>query len=96
MFQPAAPTMDASTRASLRSLLTTQPVGALATLHRGEPALSMVPFVLPAGAAHFVIHVSALATHTADMAAHARGSAGDGRGPHRCAVSGASAGEPAM
>ena len=64
--------MDAETTACLRRLLTTQPVAALATLHRGEPAVSMVPYVLPAGETHFVIHVSALATHTADMLAHPR------------------------
>jgi putative heme iron utilization protein len=64
--------MDADTSSTLRRLLATQPVAALATLHRGEPAVSMVPFVLPPGAAHIVIHVSALATHTADMLAHPR------------------------
>jgi putative heme iron utilization protein len=64
--------MDPETASSLRRLLATQPVGALATLHRGEPAVSMVPFVVPAGATHLVIHVSALATHTADMLAHPR------------------------
>ncbi|MEY4751674.1 MAG: hypothetical protein RIQ60_3888 [Pseudomonadota bacterium] len=65
--------MDADTATSLRRLLDEQPVAALATLHRGsEPAVSMVPFVLPPGAAHLLIHVSALATHTADMQAHPR------------------------
>jgi hypothetical protein len=64
--------MDADTASTLRRLLATQPVAALATLHRGEPAVSMVPFVLPPGAAHLVIHVSTLATHTADMLAHPR------------------------
>lgn len=51
-------------------MLATRPVAALATLHRGEPAVSMVPFVLPAGRTDLVIHVSALATHTRDMQAH--------------------------
>jgi putative heme iron utilization protein len=64
--------MDADTSSTLRRLLATQPVAALATLHRGEPAVSMVPFVLPPRTAHVVIHVSALATHTADMLAHPR------------------------
>ncbi|MBL8466446.1 HugZ family protein [Methyloversatilis discipulorum] len=51
---------------ALRDLLARQPVAALATLHDGEPAVSMVPWVLlPDG--RFVIHVSALASHTADM-----------------------------
>lgn len=56
----------------LRALLATRPVGALGTLHQGEPAVSMVPFVLPAGATAPVIHVSALAPHTRDMQAHPR------------------------
>ena len=64
--------MDADTSATLRRLLATQPVAALATLHRGEPAVSMVPFVLPPRSAQVLIHVSALATHTADMLAHPR------------------------
>ena len=64
--------MDAEASSSLRRLLAERPVAALATLHQGEPAVSMVPFVLPAGAAHVVIHVSALATHTRDMLAHPR------------------------
>src|SRR5690606_8440236 len=58
--------------AALRRLLSERPVATLGTLHRGEPALSMVPFVLPPGEGQFVIHVSALAPHTRDMQAHAR------------------------
>lgn len=79
--------MDTDDTARLRQLLTTQPVAALGTLHRGEPALSMVPFVLPRGAGELFIHVSALATHTQDMRAHPRvgllvtSSAGDGVAP---------------
>lgn len=62
--------MDDTELLALRSLLQQQPVAALATLHQGEPAVSMVPFAqLPAGRG-FVIHVSRLATHTADMLAH--------------------------
>ena len=64
--------MDAEAAASLRRLLAERPVGALATLHGGEPAVSMVPFVLPAGGTTLVIHVSALATHTRDMERHPR------------------------
>lgn len=63
--------MDDSARA-LRRLLAERPVAALGTLHRGEPALSMVPFVLPAGRTQLLIHVSALATHTRDMQEHPR------------------------
>ena len=64
--------MDPDAASSLRALLRTRPVAALGTLHRGEPAVSMVPFVLPAGEARVFIHVSALATHTADMRRHPR------------------------
>lgn len=64
--------MDTQTALTLRRLLDERPVAALATLHRGEPAVSMTPFVLPAGRTELLIHVSALATHSADMRAHAR------------------------
>ncbi len=64
--------MDPDTALSLRALLHTRPVAALGTLHRGDPAVSMVPFVLPPGQTHLIIHVSALATHTADMQRHPR------------------------
>ncbi len=59
--------MDATESAALLSLLRTQPVAALATLHRGAPAVSMVPFALLPDGTGFVIHVSQLATHTQDM-----------------------------
>ena len=64
-----APAADSD---ALRRVFDTTRVAALGTLHRGEPAVSMVPFVLPGGHAHVVVHVSALATHTADMREHAR------------------------
>jgi putative heme iron utilization protein len=64
--------MDPDTARSLRQLLATRPVASLATLHHGEPALSMVPFVLPTGDTRLVIHVSALATHTRDLLQHVR------------------------
>lgn len=61
--------MDVDQANALRALLRSQDVAALGTLHAGEPFVSMVPFaLLPDG--HFVIHVSALAAHTRDMAAH--------------------------
>jgi heme iron utilization protein len=63
---------DSEALNSLRQLLQTQLVAALGTLHRGDPAVSMVPFVLPVGATRFFIHVSTLATHTADMHRHPR------------------------
>lgn len=56
----------------LRRLLDERPVASLATLHRGEPAVSMVPFVLRRDDGALLIHVSALATHTRDMQAHPR------------------------
>jgi len=64
--------MDDDTARMLRRLLDRRPVAALGTLHRGEPAVSMVPFVLPRGDTALVIHVSALATHTRDMQEHPR------------------------
>ena len=60
-------TMDASEALALKSLLEKQPVAALATLHKGGPAVSMVPFAVLPGGTGFVIHVSRLATHTNDM-----------------------------
>lgn len=63
--------MDAEETRALLRLLQHTPVAALATLHRGEPAVSMVPYaMLPDG--RLVIHVSRLATHTQDMQAHAQ------------------------
>jgi putative heme iron utilization protein len=59
---------------ALRRLLDTQPVAALGTLHRGEPAVSMVPFVVDPAAGTLLIHVSGLATHTQDLERHPRAS----------------------
>ncbi len=64
--------MDADTSSLLRRLLADRPVAALATLHRGEPAVSMAPFVLPSDDTRLYIHVSGLATHTRDMLEHPR------------------------
>jgi hypothetical protein len=64
--------VETSAAQTLRRLLDTRPVAALATLHRGEPAVSMVPFVLPPGDTRLFIHVSALAMHTRDMLEHPR------------------------
>lgn len=52
-----------------RLLLAGPPVAALSTLHRGRPAVSMVPFALLPDASALVLHVSRLATHTGDMKA---------------------------
>jgi len=64
--------MDADACALLQRLLYERPIAALATLHRGEPAISMVPFVVSPSQTHLLIHVSALATHTRDMLDHPR------------------------
>jgi len=64
--------VEADDRASLRALFEARQVAALGTLHRGEPAVSMVPFVLPRGETRLIIHVSSLATHTLDMRRHPR------------------------
>ncbi len=48
-------------------------MASLGTLHRGEPAVSMVPFVRRDDGA-LLIHVSALATHTRDLQEHPRAS----------------------
>ncbi len=62
---------QAQAQTALRPLLHETKVAALATLHQGEPAVSMVPYALrPDG--RFTIHVSRLATHTQDMLAHER------------------------
>lgn len=64
---PPAP--DASVANVLRALLEGRSVGALATLHDGLPAVSMVPFAatVAAGRLCLVTHVSGLAAHTRDM-----------------------------
>jgi putative heme iron utilization protein len=63
--------MDAGLAQRLRSLLGTQRIASLGTLHEGEPYVSMVPFALLPGGV-FVVHVSALAAHTKDMLASPR------------------------
>ena len=62
--------MEPINPSALQSLLAAQPVAALATLHKGEPAVSMTPYALLPQGRGVVIHVSRLATHTADMLAH--------------------------
>ena len=54
----------------LRSLLHHQPVAALATLHKDDPAVSMVPFAVWPERQVVLLHVSGLATHTQDMQRH--------------------------
>jgi len=62
--------MQSDQAALLRSLIESQPIAALATLHRGKPAVSMVPYALLPHGDGVVVHVSRLATHTADMLAN--------------------------
>ena len=62
--------MDTDTAQLLRQLVDVTPNAALATLHKGEPAVSMVPWVWVPERGAWLIHVSALATHTRDMQAH--------------------------
>src|SRR3954471_15462637 len=63
--------MTPENQSAIRSLLATQETASLATLHGGDPAVSMVPFALLPQGRGFVLHVSSLSTHTADMQAHA-------------------------
>ncbi len=59
--------MNATEAAQLRHLLESQQLAALATIHKGEPAVSMVPYALLPDGEGLVIHISRLATHTADI-----------------------------
>ena len=63
--------MDHDTSRLMRCLLARETVVALGTLHQGEPAVSMTPFVLRDDGC-FLIHVSRLAAHTRDMLEHPR------------------------
>lgn len=58
-------------RALLVQLIQSQRQAALATLHAGAPAVSMVAYV-PDGAGGFLLHLSALSQHTSDLQADAR------------------------
>ena len=61
--------MHADIDLALRALLLgdAPPVAALATLHRGEPATSMVPYALMPDSGDILLHISRLATHTQDL-----------------------------
>lgn len=63
--------MDADTLAQLRHLLRQERVASLGTLHAGEPFVSMVPYVLAPDGPGLLVHLSALASHTRDLRAHA-------------------------
>ena len=62
--------MDTDQAQVLRRLILEQQVAALGTLHNGEPAVSMVPYVILPETGDIVVHVSRLATHTQDMLSH--------------------------
>lgn len=64
--------MDAEVATALRAMLAQTQTAALATLHRGLPAVSMVPWVWSPELEALLIHVSDLATHTQDMREQAR------------------------
>jgi len=61
--------MPDSLTAVLRSLLLDRATAALATLHDGRPAASMIPFAVQAGPTglRLIAHVSGLAAHTREM-----------------------------
>jgi putative heme iron utilization protein len=61
--------MSDSLATVLRSLLLDRQTAALATLHDGRPATSMIPFAVHTGPAglRLIAHVSGLAAHTREM-----------------------------
>ena len=64
--------LDAGLTRTLRELVLGRSVAALGTLHSNEPFVSMVPYALYGEERQFLIHVSALASHTRDMLAQPR------------------------
>lgn len=58
-------------RALLHQLLRAQRQGALATLHNGAPAVSMVAYAMD-DTGGMLLHLSSLSQHTGDIRAHAR------------------------
>ncbi len=52
---------------SLRTLLGSERIAALGTVHAGEPFVSMVPFAIAQENGQLLIHVSTLAAHTKHM-----------------------------
>jgi hypothetical protein len=61
--------MDQASSLLLGSLIRDRSVAALATLHDGLPAASMIPYAVDAadGRLRFITHVSRLSAHTRDM-----------------------------
>ncbi|MFM9969538.1 MAG: HugZ family protein [Burkholderiales bacterium] len=64
--------MDDKLHRMLRNLVRNRTVAALGTVHKNEPFVSMVPYVLHGDAAEFLIHVSLLSAHTRHMLEHSR------------------------
>ncbi|OGA00292.1 MAG: hypothetical protein A3H35_04475 [Betaproteobacteria bacterium RIFCSPLOWO2_02_FULL_62_17] len=64
--------MDATQNLTLRRLLRSRAVAALGTVEKGEPFVSMVPYILHGAGADFLIHVSGLSAHTRQMLAQPR------------------------
>ncbi len=63
--------MSDDAKRTARRVLDGQVLASLATLHAGEPGVSMVPFAT-LGDGTLIVHVSGLSAHTADMLAHPR------------------------
>ena len=64
--------MDDASLSLLSSIVRTQAVGSLGTLHEGAPAVSMVPVVAGKDCSAFYFLASALASHTRDILADSR------------------------
>jgi putative heme iron utilization protein len=66
------PAMDDALNPLLRSLVHSRSVAALGTVDKGEPYVSMVPYVLHGAGSDILIHVSGLSAHTRHMREHPR------------------------
>lgn len=57
---------------NINTLINTQTLAALGTVHNGEPFVSMVPFAIEPKSTKLIIHVSTLAKHTKHMQENSR------------------------
>lgn len=64
--------MDEASNRILASLVRGRTTAALGTMDRGDPFVSMVPYVLHGAGHDFLIHVSGLSAHTRHMLVHPR------------------------
>jgi putative heme iron utilization protein len=62
--------MDDTLNQVLRQLVRGRAVAALGTVEKGEPFVSMVPYIMHGAGVDFLIHVSGLSAHTRQMLAH--------------------------